>query len=63
MLLNQLQQLLSYLRARVLRRNIEYKVGGFTIKRITLLIELLQLGKRIVYLKEGTVFIARNAPV
>lgn len=63
MLLNQLQQLLGYLRARVLRRNIEYKVGGFTIKRITLLIELLQLGKRIVYLKEGTVFIARNAPV
>lgn len=63
MLLNQLQQLLGDLRAGVLRRNIEYKVGGFTVKRITLLIELLQLGKRIIYLKEGTVFIARDAPV
>ena len=63
MLLNQLQQLLSDLRTGVLRRNIEYQVGGFTVKRITLLIELLQLGKRIVYLKEGAVFIARDAPV
>lgn len=63
MLLNQLQQLLGDLWAGMLRRNIEYKVGGFTVKRITLLIELLQLGKRIVYLKEGTVFIARDAPV
>ena len=63
MLLNQLQQLLGDLRTRVLRRNIEYQVGGCAVKRITLLIELLQLGKWIVYLKEGTVFIARNAPV
>ena len=63
MLLNQLQQLLGDLRARVLRRNIEYQVGGCAVKRITLLIELLKLGKRIVYLKEGAVFIARDAPV
>ena len=63
MLLNQLQQLLGDLRAGMLRQNIEYKVGSFAVKRITLLIKLLQLGKRIIYLKEGAVFIARDAPV
>ena len=47
----------------MLRQNIEYKVGSFAVKRITLLIKLLQLGKRIIYLKEGAVFIARDAPV
>ena len=63
MLLDKVQQLLGNLRTGVLCWNVEYKVGSLAVERVALLIELLQLGKWIVYLKEGTVFIARNAPV
>ena len=63
MLLNQLQQLLSNLRAGVLWRNIEHEMSCFTVERITLLIECFKFVEWIGYLKQGAIFIVLDTPI